>query len=136
MGSVKPGQPDTDRSGFVIPGKEGELGMCMEGHKRGLGGLSQKECSWKHQLEKKKVLPSRYQLPAVEVLDESVEKKVFASSNKEESDFFLLLFFYFIFLAESGIMRFGLALGWCCGGDHRWQRGLTPPWLFWAWPGG
>lgn len=42
MGSVKLGQPDTDRSGFVIPGKEGELGMSMEGHKRGLG---QKGCS-------------------------------------------------------------------------------------------
>lgn len=120
MGSVKPGQPDTDRSGFVIPGKEGELGMCMEGHKRGLGGLSQKECSWKHQLEKKKVLPSRYQLPAVEVLDESVEKKVFASSNKEESDFFLLLFFYFmrVLLAEC-------PSGWEEGGMGR-RGGMCP----------
>lgn len=94
MGSVKPGQPDMDRSGFVIPGKEDEMGMCMEGHKWRLVGLSQKGCSWNHQLERKKVWASRYQLPAAEVLDERVEKKDFAFSNIEESDYF---FYYYYF---------------------------------------
>lgn len=67
MGSVKLGQADTDRSGFVIPGKEGELGMSVEGRKQGLVGLSQKGCSWKQQQERSRMLPSRHQLPTTEV---------------------------------------------------------------------
>lgn len=89
LDSLKLGQPDGDSSVLVIPGKKHELRRSMEDRKWN-GKVEPRGCSWKHQLERSKMLPSRPDKR--QLIWEDLKQGLCFLKQTEKSDFFFFFF--------------------------------------------